>query len=412
MSETGNTLNDNQGNNHQAVNRPLKEGDVPAQAFEYLQQLDPPKRMMIAKGLAPLKPAQLFLFTYMLIADPDEGVADAARENFAKLPPGIVTPVVSGNISSKILDYAANVWSRNEHYQDVVNAIALNRNTGEYTFEHLIKFGHSGVVDIIASNQEMLGKYSALIYAFAENPNTSVATVSRVLEFARRQHLIAAKEEKQIIDRLVGVKSAKSDDAPKDPDAPTLPTGENGEPLFPEYLMEEKEQQSIKEVVEERQKEEAGELKSAKELEQEIEEKLDLRETIKRMTVSEKLRLALRGNMEARGILVFDAVPIIAKNVINSPRVTKTEVERWSALKMLDVEILLEIAKNKEHIKSYTTRYNLVVNPKTPISIASKMMATLMEKDIKQISKSKAVPAAIANIARAKLGAATARRGR
>ena len=412
MNETGNTQKNSQDSSAAAVYRPLKEGDVPAQAFEYLQQLDPPKRMMIAKGLAPLKPSQLFLFTYMLIGDSDESIAAAARENFTKLPPGIVTPVVSGNISGKILDFAANVWSRNEEYQDVVNAIALNRNTGEYTFEHLIRFGHSNVVDIIASNQEMLGKYSSLIYAFAENPNTSVATVSRVLEFARRQHLIAAKEEKQIIDRLVGVKSSATEETPEDPDAPTLPTGDSGEPLFPEYLVDEKEQQSIKDVVEERQKEEAGELKSAKELEEEIEEKLDLRETIKRMTVSEKLRLALRGNMEARSILVFDAVPIIAKNVINSPRVTKTEVERWSALKILDVEILLEIAKNKEHTKSYTTRYNLVVNPKTPLSVAAKMMATLMEKDIKQISKSKAVPAAIANIARSKLGAANARRGR
>jgi len=412
MSEIASTQNDNQEVTHTAVYRPLKEGDVPAQAFDYLAQLEPPKRLMIAKGLAPLKPAQLFLFTYMLIGDSEEKIAEAARDNFAKLPPSIVAQVVSGNISGKILDYAANVWSRSEDYIQVVNAIALNRNTGEYTYDHLIRFGSEQVVDIIANNQEMLTRHSSLIYSFAENSNTSVATVSRVLEFARRQHLIAAKEEKQIIDRLVGVKSGEPVDKDVDPDKPALPVDENGETVFPDHLVEDKEKQSIKEVVEQRQKEEAGETKSAKELEEEIEEKLDLRETIKRMTVSEKLRLALRGNMEARSILVFDAVPIIAKNVINSPRVTKTEVERWSALKIFDVEILLEIAKNKEHTKSYTTRYNLVVNPKTPISVASKLMATLMEKDIKQISKSKAVPAAIANIARAKMGANKARRGR
>jgi len=393
----------------------LQQGDVPDDVFAYLAQLEPKRRMMIAKGVLPMKPSQLAMFTYMLIADQEPAIAKAAEDNFVRLPPSMVEPLLSGRISGKVLAYAARIWIDNPDYHDVVSAVVRNSITSQYTIEHLIRHGSAGLLEVIADNQARLQKNPELIYAFAENPAVMVPTISRVLEFARRQHLIPARDEQKIIDQVVNRKSETRDRVGgvlQEPAQDSLPKDTLGEPVFPNNLIEEGQQETIEDVLKQRDAERRGEVRDAKTIEEEIEKKLDIREQIKKMTVSEKLRLAKRGNMEARNILVFDAVPLVAKNVLASPRVTKTEIERWAAMKILDPEILMEIVKNAEYMKNYQTRLNLVYNPKVPIAAIIKIMGTLMEKDIKNISKSKAVPNAVANIARGKLSNSKARKSR
>ncbi len=394
--------------------KPLNQGEVDKAIFEYLQKLSPQQKFMIAKGLGGLKPAQILIFSYILIGDSDERISQTAFNTFSQLPPRIVEPLFGGAVPAKVLDFATKLWIKNPDYEPVLARIALNRNTTEYTLEYMIMNAPDSVLDIIANNQQRLQQSPGLIYAFGENPNISVATVSKVLEFARRQHLITPQEENKIIDRIANAKM-KAKGEPEESEEGILPKDESGEPIFPPSMVEETMDESVRDVIEKRQEEEKKEEErraeeARKKVEEEIEKKLDIREKIRRMSVSEKLRLAVRGNMEVRGILIFDKVSMVAKAVIKSPRVTKLEIERWSAIKTMDEEILIEISKNKEFMKSYQIRYNLVVNPRTPLSIAIRLLGTLMEKDIKNIAKSKAVPQAIANIARQRLDVAKRRR--
>ncbi len=387
---------------------PLSIEEVGGEVFKYMQTLDKPRKLMIARGMAPLKPSQLLLFTYMLIADEDPVISKAAAQSFKNLPPGVIGNLFAGAIPRKVIDYAARLWFDDPAYDAAITAMCLNRNTHEFTLEFLILNGREETLEILSNNQEALKRSPSLVFAFAENKRISIATVSRVLEFARRQKLITPSDETHIIEKIVGKKSGE--EIPEE-EKPELPKDETGEPIFAEELVSDKAEESVRDLLEAISKNEDVEVKPAEIIEQEIKKKIDIREKIKRMSVSERLRLAMRGNMEARSILIFDAVPMVAKAVINSPRVTKIEIERWAAMRIMEEEILIEISKNKTFMRNYNVRLALIYNPHTPLNLVIKMMSTLNERDIKALSKSKAVPSAVTNIAMQKVSQAAKRRG-
>ena len=55
-------------------------------------------------------------------------------------------------------------------------------------------------------------------------------------------------------------------------------------------------------------------------------------ERIARMTVVEKLRIALNGSPEERAILIQDANQLVPAAVLSSPLLTNAEVEAYAAM--------------------------------------------------------------------------------
>jgi hypothetical protein len=118
------------------------------------------------------------------------------------------------------------------------------------------------------------------------------------------------------------------------------------------------------------------------------------------MGMGEKIKLALRGNKEARAILVRDSNRLIRRFVLTNPRITDSEVIGIARNRNADDEMLRMIGDKREWIRNYQVKLALTTNPKTPLVMAIKYVAVLGERDLRQLARSKNVPEAVAAHAR------------
>jgi hypothetical protein len=110
------------------------------------------------------------------------------------------------------------------------------------------------------------------------------------------------------------------------------------------------------------------------------------------MSVSEKLDLARKASKEARSILIRDSNKLIQLAVVNSPKITESEILAIASNRQVNDDVLKEIAMNKEWLRNYQIRLALVNNPKTPLSIAMAQVTYLNRRDLSLLAKSKGVP--------------------
>lgn len=118
------------------------------------------------------------------------------------------------------------------------------------------------------------------------------------------------------------------------------------------------------------------------------------------MGVAEKVKTALTGDKEWRSILIKDSNKMVSGAVIKNPRITDAEVLNIAKSAVQNDEIIRSICVNKEWVKVYKIRKALVENTKTPLPFALRFMASLTEKDLAALSKSKNVSSVIVSQAR------------
>jgi hypothetical protein len=121
---------------------------------------------------------------------------------------------------------------------------------------------------------------------------------------------------------------------------------------------------------------------------------------IREMTVAEKVKLALKGNKDARAILLRDANKIIPRLVLQNPRISEDEILMLSRDRNTDEEVLRMIAGSRDWTKIYAVRAALVENARTPVNVALKLLVTLADREILRLAKSKNIPSVIATHAR------------
>lgn len=130
------------------------------------------------------------------------------------------------------------------------------------------------------------------------------------------------------------------------------------------------------------------------------ETRLALPVRIRRMPVAERLKLALRGNLEARNVLARDPLKLVQAAVLRNPRITAEEILNVAKSRSVDGDLLRKIAGEKEWIRQYPVRQALVLNPKTPLAVSLALFKTLRERDVRQLARSKNVPGVVQQAAR------------
>ena len=120
---------------------------------------------------------------------------------------------------------------------------------------------------------------------------------------------------------------------------------------------------------------------------------------IMEMSVGEKMKLASIGNKEARGLLIKDTNKLIVEAVINNPRLTEGEVVSFAANRNYSKDVPRLIAAKKEFVKNYMVKVALVNNPKTAVATALRLLGSLHERDLKNISRSRNVATVISRTA-------------
>jgi hypothetical protein len=121
-----------------------------------------------------------------------------------------------------------------------------------------------------------------------------------------------------------------------------------------------------------------------------------LLQRLQEMPVSEKIKLALRGNRETRGLLLRDSNRMIRRFVLQNPRLADDEIIAISKNRSADEELLRLIAENRDWTKNYQVKLSLTTNPKTPLVLALRFVSGLNDRDIRALAKSKNVSATVA----------------
>ncbi len=332
----------------------------------------PPVRTMAARLLAPLPPADQLVAVFHLCFDDDPGISDTARQTLTNLPPHLRDTAISGPLPGYLLGFFA---CRYRDDNDALEKLVLNRNTDDETIEKIAKDANDRVLEIIASNQERLLRRPGIVEVLAENPRTGMATIDRVVSFLQREGVVVS---------LPG-------QAPLVPPLPS--TGQHFAISVPSALVQEDDPAALTpEAIQEK-------------IDQADERSVPLYGLVQQMTVSQKIVLALKGNKEARSILVKDSNRLVCSAVVKNPRVADSEIIAFAQARNVNDEVLRLISRNKDWTKIYKIQVALVNNPKTPIATALQFLKLLRQSDIKLIARSKAVPSGVSSAARRHLQA-------
>lgn len=128
--------------------------------------------------------------------------------------------------------------------------------------------------------------------------------------------------------------------------------------------------------------------------------KLNIMQQVQRMTTPQKIRLAMRGAKEARGLLIRDSNKQISLAVLDNPRLTEGEIEAFAKSANLGEDVIRTIGTNSEWSKKYSVALALVNNPKTPPGVSLPFVNRMTDKDLAIIEKSKNVTEAVRSAAR------------
>jgi hypothetical protein len=120
---------------------------------------------------------------------------------------------------------------------------------------------------------------------------------------------------------------------------------------------------------------------------------------ISHLDVKGRIQLALKGNKEERSLLIRDGTKVVAFAVLEAPKLSDGEVEKYASQKNVLEAVLRQIPLKRRFMKNYIVVRNLVANPRTPLDLGLGLMKNLLLKDLKNLSANKEVSETIRNLA-------------
>jgi len=120
---------------------------------------------------------------------------------------------------------------------------------------------------------------------------------------------------------------------------------------------------------------------------------------INRLDVKGRIQLALKGNKEERSLLIRDGTKVVALAVLEAPKLSDGEVEKFALQKNVLEAVLRQIPLKRRFMKNYIVVRNLVANPRTPLDLGLGLMKHLMMQDLKNISNNKEISETVRKLA-------------
>ncbi len=372
-----------------------------------------PKSAQIAaaRGILPLPQSDLLEVLVILAANSDKELSTSAEKTLKSQTSERLKGVISSNeVAPRVLHYFAMQETLS---QDVYELVIANPKTPN---ESIIQFARNSsngeLLEVLSLNQQLLIQTPAIIDAIIANPHRTAEADRRASEI-RREFFEKERGAEQIAKEL---KAQGKDAAAEFIEAAEFAddSGDNGlsfdDAMFLADLIEVSDAEVddswlsleyIEEIYEEtdEQRQAAlskilGEMKS--EGDGEIEnERVSMISKIMGMKMKDRIQMAMKGNREARNILIRDPNRIIAQAVIQNPKLTDQEVETISKMRTVPEDVLRQIAMNKQWARSYVIIHNLALNPRTPVGNAMNIIPRLQLRDLLGMSKNKNVPDAI-----------------
>ncbi len=120
---------------------------------------------------------------------------------------------------------------------------------------------------------------------------------------------------------------------------------------------------------------------------------------IAKLDIKGRIQLAMKGNKEERSLLIRDGTKLVALAVLESPKITDSEVEKFANQKNVLEAVLRGISMKRRFIKQYAIMRNLTFNPRTPIDVSLGLVKHLLTADLRNLAGNKEVSDTVRKIA-------------
>lgn len=127
---------------------------------------------------------------------------------------------------------------------------------------------------------------------------------------------------------------------------------------------------------------------------------LPLAERLKTMSTPDKRKLALHGDRPARQLMLKDPNKQMHVFVVQNKGITLDEVRYVAGFRQANPEALKQISENRDWVQNPRILMALVQNPKTPPSVATRLLSKLGTNELRRLAKSSNVPRAVSIAAR------------
>ncbi|MBI4478197.1 MAG: hypothetical protein HY654_13570 [Acidobacteria bacterium] len=136
------------------------------------------------------------------------------------------------------------------------------------------------------------------------------------------------------------------------------------------------------------------------------ERRFSVTQRISRMSITERIKTAMKGTREERAVLIRDPNKIVAAAVLSSPKLSEAEVESIAKMASVSDEVLRIIGTHRSWIRHYSIIAALARNPKTPVAVSLGLVSRLNDRDVRMLATDRNVPEPI-RVAARKLAVAT-----
>ena len=358
-------------------------------------------RLAAASGLLPLPQSDLLEVLVALRQSEDAEIATAARATLdGQDAEDLLAAAKSDETSVAVLDYLATLSQKSRQIHE---AVVLNQKTSDQAIAGLAASTSDGsLLEIIALNQQRLVRFPKIIDAILANSDRSQEAERRAREtkqefFEKERGAQQIAQELRTRGQTAAAEFFESADLTEglsvedawllaehievsdaDLDNSWLPTER-----FEELKAETPEEHAadFKRVIE-YERLEMGEVPA---------ERVSLIRRLVFMNAKDRVKMAMKGDREARGILIRDSNRVVATAVIHNPRLTDQEVENIAAMRTVADEVLRLISLNRNWARSYSIIHNLVRNPRTPLPTVISTLPRIRTKDLKHLSQNRNV---------------------
>lgn len=358
-----------------------------------------PARLAAARGVLPLPQSDLLEVLVALANDGDSELAQNARATLDAQTSGeVVETIKSGKAAASVLAFFAE---RETAAPEIHEAILTNRTTPPAVVSRFARETKNGeLLEFISLNQQLLIRHPSIIEAIINNPFRTAEAERRAAEI-RREFFEKERGAQQIADEMRArgqtaaaefIETAETELSFEDAlflaehievsDAETDDSWLSLE--YIEEFYEETEEQRLAAI--------GRILVDLKIDEEEVtNERVSMLNRLMRMSIKDRVRLAMKGDREARNILIRDSNRIVAQAVLQNPRITEQEVEKAAAMRTVPDEILRQIANSRTWARNYAIAHNLARNPRTPVANVMSILVRLQLRDLAALSKNRNV---------------------
>ena len=332
---------------------------------------------------------------------PEAEIAQAATSTLAaQSEEDLLIAAKSADTPPSILSFFA---SEDRLSHAIKEATVLNHSTPDEAIATLARATTDGsLLELIGINQQRLVRAPAILDAILGNASRTPDAERRARE-TRQEFFEKERGARQIADELrargkaAAAEFIESEDlgsgltaddlwllaehievSDADIDDSWLPSER-----YEELVMETAEQQmaNMQRVIQ-HEKLEVGDLSS---------ERVSLIRRILLMTPKARLKMAQKGDREARGILIRDSNKVVSCAVMANPRLTEQEVENIASMRTVAAEALRLITMNRAWARQYPIIHNLARNPRTPIPTTIGILPRIRTKDLLNLAQNRNV---------------------